>query len=299
MTATPPTIIDMRLRPPFLHAFFGAAPDTPESDLVRWVNRRVGAADPDHFARYRSLEDVLAGMDEAGIGLGVTVGRSTPTVRIANDDVAALAAQSRGRLIGVASVDPLALGREGAVAEARRAVGELGLRAINLDAGFYEAPLRADDDRLMPLYETCVALGVPAFVMSGPTTPDLAFNDPLAIDVVARVFPKLPIVVCHGCYPNIDAMIGVAFRHENVFVSPDMYLFAPGGRRYAEAASGFLSHQLLFGSSFPFRPMRQGVQDLQALGLSADILARVAGGNSASLLGLGAAVPSGVEPSGE
>ena len=222
-------------------------------------------------------------MDEAGIDVGVTVGRSTPTVRIENDAIAALAARSGGRLLGVASVDPLALGRAAAIAEAERAVTTLGLAAVNLDAGFYETPLRADDERLMPLYDTCLTLGVPAFVMSGPTTPDLAFNDPLAIDTVAGIFPKLPIVVCHGCYPNIDSMIGVAFRRENVFVSPDMYLFAPGGHRYLEAASGFLCDQLLFGSSFPFRPMRQSVADLRARGLGDDILAKVFAGNAASL----------------
>ena len=277
-------IIDMRLRPPFLHPFFGAAPGTPEHDLVRWVNRRVGAIDPDHFTRYATLADVVAGMDAAGIALGVTVGRSTPTVRIENDAIAALAAQAGGRLIGVASVDPVALGRAAAVAEAERAIRTLGLAAVNFDAGFYETPLRADDERLMPLYEACLSLGVPAFIMSGPTTPDLAYNDPLAIDAVARSFPKLPLVVCHGCYPNIDSMIGVAFRHENVFVSPDMYLFAPGGHRYAEAARGFLCDQLLFGSSFPFRPMHQSVTDLQALGLSQAVLAKVSGGNAAALL---------------
>jgi predicted TIM-barrel fold metal-dependent hydrolase len=283
MHNAPPKIIDMRLRPPFLHPFFGALPGTPEYELVRWVNRRVGAVDPDHFTRYATLPDVLAGMDEARIDVGITVGRSTPTVRIENDTIAALAAQSEGRLIGVASVDPLALGRAAAVAEAERAITTLGLAAINLDAGFYETPLRADDERLMPLYEACLALGVPAFIMSGPTTPDLSFNDPLAIDAVARTFPKLPLVVCHGCYPNIDAMIGVAFRNENVFVSPDMYLFAPGGYRYAEAAKGFLRNQLVFGSSFPFRPMLQSVTDLRTLGLSDEVLARVFSQNAVSL----------------
>jgi predicted TIM-barrel fold metal-dependent hydrolase len=280
-------IIDMRLRPPFLHPFFGALPGTPEQDLVRWVNRRVGAADPEHFTRFTTLDDVLAGMDEAGIALGVTVGRSTPTVRIENDTIASLVAQSAGRLIGVASVDPVALGREAAVAEARRAIATLGLAAVNFDAGFYGTALRANDERLMPLYETCLALDVPAFIMSGPTTPDLTFNDPLAIDAVARTFPKLPLVVCHGCYPNIDAMIGVAFRHENVFISPDMYFWAPGGRRYAEAATGFLRDQLLFGSSFPFRPMKQSVQDWLGLKLSEDLNTRVFGANAARLFGPG------------
>ena len=286
MSDDAPRIIDMRLRPPFLHPFFGATPDTPEHALVRWVNRRVGAADPDHFTRYATLGDVLTGMDQAGIAVGVTVGRSTPTVRIENDTIAALVGRSAGRLIGVASVDPLALGRQAALAETARAVRTLGLAAVNFDAGFYETPLRADDERLMPLYEACLGLGVPAFIMSGPTTPDLAFNDPLAIDAVARTFPTLPIVVCHGCYPNIDAMIGVAFRNENVFVSPDMYFWAPGGRRYAEAATGFLRDQLLFGSSFPFRPMRQSVEDLRSLKLDQDVTDKVFGKNAARLLGL-------------
>ncbi len=276
-------IIDMRLRPSFLHAFFGAAPGTPDYETVRWVNRRVGSKDVDHFSRYPDVDHIVAGMDEAGIDLGIVVGRSTPTVRVANATIAGLAAQSGGRLRGVASVDPVDLGGQAAADEARHAISALGLAALNLDAGFYEKPLRADDALLMPLYALCVELGVPAFVMSGPTTPDLAFNDPLAIDNVARTFPTLPIVCCHGFYPNIDAMIGVAFRNENVFVSPDMYLFAPGGGRYADAARGFMSDQLVFGSSFPFRPMLQSVTDFAEFGLDAETEAKVLGGNAGRL----------------
>lgn len=279
-------IIDMRNRPTFLHPFFGAEPDTPSYEVVRWLNRRVGTRDPEHFTRTPDPASYLREIEQAGITHAVMVGRSTPTVRIANDALADLARGSGGRLIGVASVDPLDLGREAAVAEARRAVRELGLRAVNIDAGFYATPMRADDDRLLPLYEACADLGVPAFVMSGPTTPDLAFNDPLAVDRVARTFPKLPIVCCHGFYPNIDAIITVAFRNENVFVSPDMYTFAPGGRRYIEAANGFMRDQLLFGSSYPFRPMRQGVEDFQALGLEEEPLRKALWGNAAGLFGL-------------
>ncbi len=284
MTEQP--IIDMRNRPTFLHPFFGSAPDTPAYEVVRWLNRRVGTRDAEHFTRTPDLATYLQEIERAAIAHAVMVGRSTPTVRISNDALAGLSRESGGRLIGIASVDPLDLGREGAVAEAHRAVRELGLRAVNLDAGFYATPMRADDERLLPLYEACVSLGVPAFVMSGPTTPDLAFNDPLAVDRVAAMFPTLPIVCCHGFYPNIDAMITVAFRHENVFVSPDMYTFAPGGRRYVEAANGFMRDQFLFGSSYPFRPMRQGVEDFRALGLEDEPLQNALGGNAARLFGL-------------
>ncbi|GJE43612.1 amidohydrolase family protein [Methylobacterium soli] len=283
----PAPIVDMRSRPTFLHPFFGADPDAPEDEVVRWLNRRVGAREVDHYTRGRTLEGFAAEMEGAGIAVAVMVARSVPGVRVDNDALAAIARRDPERFIGIASVDPLELGREQALVEARRAVSDLGLRGINLDAGFYADPMKADDERLMPLYELCQSLGVPAFVMSGPTSPDLRLNDPLAVDRVARTFPKLPIVCCHGFYPHVDAMVTVAFRNENVFVSPDMYTFAPGGRLYVEAANGFMRDQFLFGSSFPFRPMRQGVEDFRDLGLSDEALAHAYWRNADRLFGLG------------
>lgn len=284
-------VVDMRSRPSFLHPFFGAAPGSAEEGVVRWLNRRVGteAAEVDHFVRGRTVEGFVTEMDAAGIAAAVMVARSVPGVRVGNDDLAAVARHDPKRLIPIASVDPVELGRDGAVAEARRAVAELGMKGVNLDAGFYKEGMRADDERLMPLYELCQELGVPAFVMSGPTTPDLRLNDPLAVDRVAKTFPKLPLVCCHGFYPHVDAMVTVAFRNENVYVSPDMYTFAPGGRLYVEAANGFMRHQFLFGSSFPFRPMAQGVRDFAGLGLSDEALRAALWENASRVLGLGLA----------
>lgn len=280
-------IVDMRSRPSFLHPFFGAAPGTPDYEVVRWLNKRVGSKEIDHFTRGRTIGGFVAEMDAAGIAVAIMVARSVPGVRIGNDDLAAVAKHDPRRLVGIASVDPTDLGREEALREARRAVTELGMKGINLDAGFYGSPMRADDERLLPLYGLCQELGVPAFVMSGPTTPDLRLNDPLAVDRVARMFPKLPLVCCHGFYPHVDAMVTVALRNENVFVSPDMYTFAPGGKLYVEAANGFMRDQLMFGSSFPFRPMRQGVKDFEALGLSPEALDAALWRNANALLGLG------------
>lgn len=283
-------IVDMRNRPAWLHKFFGSTPKTPEFDVVRWLNKRVGT-DPkniDHFTRSTDMASFTAEMDEAGISVGVMVARSTPTVRVSNDDVAKAAKQSKGRLIAIASVDPEQLGIRKALDEVDRAIGKLGCRGLNVDPAFYQTPLAADAAQLMPLYEAAQAHGVPAFILTGPTTPDLRLNDPLAIDRVAASFPKLPIVVCHGCYPHVDAMVSVAFRRENVFVSPDMYMFSPGGRLYIEAANGFMADQYLFGSSYPFRPMAQGVEDFLGIGLKPGVLEKVAYKNAARLLKLDA-----------
>jgi uncharacterized protein len=289
-------LIDMRLRPSFLHSFFGSSPGTADFETVRWLNKRVGGTDVDHFTRSNDVPSLLKEMTNAGIGTGIMVGRSTPTVRISNDALAKIAVRSGGRLVGVASVDPIQLAAADAVAEVHRSIKQLGLRGLNIDAGFYAKPLKANDGRLLPLYEACEKLGVPACVMSGPTTPDLAYNDPSAVDDIARLFPKLSIICCHGFYPRVAEMITVAFRNENVFVSPDMYTWMPGGHLYLEAARGFMQDQFLFGSSYPFRPMAQGVSDLLAVGFESDVLTKVGSGTAMRLFGLRSTSASATAP---
>lgn len=48
--------------------------------------------------------------------------------------------------------------------------------------------------------------------MSGPTAPDPPCNDPGRLATVARAFPQLPIVVYHGCWPNVQQALGVSRR---------------------------------------------------------------------------------------
>ena len=281
-----PPIIDMRNRPTWLHPFFGAAPGTPDYDVVRWLNRRVGSRDVDHFTRAPDLAAYLAEIEAAGIAHAFMVGRSTPTVRIGNDDLADLVGRSGGRLSAALSVDPVDRGADAAAQEADRLLATGHFAALNVDGGFYATPLQPDDPLLLPLYEVARARKVPVFVMSGPTTPDLAFNDPRAVGRLAASFKDLPLIVSHGLYPNVAEAVAIAFRHENVFLSPDMYMFAPGGGLYIEAANGFMADQYLFGTSYPFRAMRQSVEDLGAMGLKPDVLDKVAWRTAARLFAL-------------
>ena len=278
-------IIDMRCRPAHLHNFFGATPGSPENEMARWLNRRVGTrGDDEHYARSRSQEGFLAEVREAGLSHAVVVGRHTPAQRLPNDLIHQIT-HPHPELLGIASVDPQLQG-EAAVTEAERAIRQLGLAGINIEPGFGVPARHPDDPVYFPIYETAVRLGVPVFLMSGPTTPDLRFNDPAQLARVAQAFPDLPLVCYHGYYPNVLALIGVAFRYANVHIVPDMYLFQPGGQFYVDAANSFLADQFLFGSSYPFRPIRQTIDDFLGLGLKPDALEKALYGNAARLLKL-------------
>ncbi|MEO7335980.1 MAG: amidohydrolase family protein [Caldimonas sp.] len=277
--------IDMRSRPAFLHDFYGKTPGTPDYEVVKWLNGRVGSKEPEHFTRSKDVKSFVKEIDGAGIATAVVVGRDTPGIRHSNDEMAAMC-KGQKQLVAMGSVDPHRLGIKGAVAEVERAVRKLGVRGINVEPGFGNPPRNCDDPMLFPVYEACAALGVPVSIMSGPTASSLDNVRPAAVGHVARAFPNLSIVCYHGFYPFVNEIIGVALRWENVFIVPDMYIFAPGGKLYVEAANGAMRGQILFGSSFPFRPMKQSVDDYRALGFDDGVIDDVMHGNATRVLKL-------------
>lgn len=277
-------IIDMRCRPAFLHDFFGATPGSVEHATAKWLNRRVGTRGDDaHFEASLTQEGFLEEVRGAGLTRAVVVGRHTPSQHLPNDAIHGIV-RGHDELIGVGSVDPALQGSQAALDEAARAL-DLGLAGIDLEPGFGEPARHPDDPLYWPIYELAAARGVPIFLMSGPTTPDLRFNDPAPVANVARAFPHLPIVVYHGYWPNVQQAVGLAFRYDNVHLVPDMYLFQPGKESYVQAANSFLSEQLLFGSSYPFRPIRQSIDDFLQSGFKESAIDDLLYGNAARLFG--------------
>lgn len=280
------SIIDLRCRPSYLHDFFGRTPGTPEFETARWLNRRVGTRDDDtHFTRSATQEGFLAEVREAGLSRAVIVGRHTPAQHLPNDRIHEIVS-GHEELIGIGSVEPVLQGVRAAIEESERATKTLGLKGINIEPGFGAPPRHADDPIYWPLYEWLQQSDVPLFLMSGPTTPDPRFNDPSGVAVVAAAFPRLRIGVYHGYWPCVHEIIGVAFRHANVHLIPDMYLFQPGQEAYVKAANSFLADQFLFGSSYPFRPIRQSIDDYAAAGFRKDVLEKVFHTNAERLLRL-------------
>ncbi|MBO0660970.1 amidohydrolase family protein [Jiella sp. MQZ9-1] len=279
-------IIDMRCRPAYLHDFFGKTPGSPDFETVRWLNRRVGTRGDDrHFTRSATPEGFLGEIAEARLARAVVVARHTPSQHLPNDDIAEIVALDPDRIVGIGAVDPILQGEAAALAEITRAVRVLNLKGIDLEPGFGNPPRHPDDQAYFPIYELAESLDVPIFLMSGPTTPNPRYNDPSGIAAIAQSFPRLKIGVFHGSWPNVHAILGLAFRYETINLIPDMYLFQPGSDLYVEAANGWLADQLLFGSSYPFRPIKQSIDDALALGLREDVLDRFFHDNAARLLG--------------
>jgi predicted TIM-barrel fold metal-dependent hydrolase len=229
------------------------------------VNKRAGAEDPEHFTKETDLSSFVKEMQNAGITKGVIIGRSIPICPVPNERIAEFVSQYPEQLFGVAGIDPTNT-IHNSLTEIEHCVRELGLKGIVMDPGLSADNLYPNDKKLYPIFNKCVELNVPVVFMTGPFSgPNLDYNRPVWFDIVANDFPQLDIVCGHACWPFVEEMIGVAFKHENVYISPDLYTFNCWADQYVKAANTFLQDQFLFGTGYPFRPFKQTVDDFFAL----------------------------------
>ncbi len=163
----------------------------------------------------------------------------------------------------------------------------MGLRGIHISPGRSSLLAACDDRRLYPLYETCVALKAALVVMSGPFSgPRLDSTHPLHIQKVATDFPTLDIVVGHGCWPYTNELIGVAYRHTNVYISSDSYLYMPSASELITAVGGFLQDQFIYASSYPVGALGSAVQRFTALPYTRTVFEKTLAGNARRVLRL-------------
>lgn len=282
-------IIDMRCRPPLpeFRQYF----DIPR---ITWHGRRTGAREVSRAFREGSMELFFEEMAEAGIDVAVVQGRNSPAVFmgkqfnaafIPNERLAELQARYPGKFVGIAAIDVSNTAHD-AVRETERAIRSLGLKGIFIEPGraLQAAP---DDPRIFPVYEKCIELGVSVNVMSGPYAgPDIDTSNPLYVDRLCTRYPDLKVILGHGGYPFVQETLGVAFKHPNLHVSPDMYVFAPGGHAYIEAANAALVDQIVYGSAYPLRPMVQTAEETMKFDLAPAAREAYLSGNSRRILGV-------------
>jgi hypothetical protein len=277
------TIIDFRLRPP-LAGFLNMALYT-ETDRRDGITR-IHGFEPAPSVREKSMPLLLEEMDQAGVTMGVIIGRNSGRYgALSNDDVAKMVAEYPGRFVGTASIDPIS--RKVASEQITKAI-KAGFRAINIEPGSYTLPLMVDDRRLYPIYAQCEDADIPVIIMAGGSAgPDLSYTEPAHLDRVAADFPNLKIVVSHGGWPWVHQILHIAFRRPNIYLSPDQYLAKlPGSDDYIRAADGFLSDRFLYASSYPFTPVTGYAAWFRTLPIKPEAMEKILYKNAAKLLKL-------------
>jgi predicted TIM-barrel fold metal-dependent hydrolase len=185
---------------------------------------------------------------------------------ISNDEVESFVRAAPDVLVGVASVD-LARPMQ-AVRELRRAVKQLGLRALRVLPWLWNLP--PNDRRYYPLYAECVELGIPFCLQvghTGPMRPSEPGRPIPYLDEVALDFPELVIVGGHIGFPWTDEMISLATKYPNVYIDTSAYKVKRYPASLREYMKGHGRNKILFGSNYPMVAPADCLSSLDELGL--------------------------------
>jgi hypothetical protein len=233
-----------------------------------------------------SLPQFVRQMDEARIEWGAVFAGDA-------DKTAAVVRQFPDRFTGTVILNP----HDGmkAVRELERSVKELGLKC------FYASPfrfgIRANDRRFYPLYAKAAELNIPVQIyatMTYRTDYPMDIGRPLYVDHVAMDFPELKIVAGLGGWPWVPEVIGLARRHQNLYISTaghrPKYFATPGSgwEMLMQYGNTLLQDRIVFASSwFTYSlPIKQVVEEMMALPLKDSVKEKWLYHNSRRLFGL-------------
>lgn len=263
--AAVPMVIDAWTQP----ALGTTRRDLPEA--VRLFEKSGTAALID---RHLTPAETVEAMDRAGVATALLCAWCRPGRWLfTNDQVAEYVRAYPGRFVGVAAVhlaNPVA-----AVRELRRAVLELGFKALRVVPWLWGLP--PNHALYFPLYVACIELDIPFCTQvghTGPLMPSDTGRPVPYLDEVALTFPGLRIVGGHIGHPWTDEMIGLAWKHDNVYIDTSAYLPRYYPPQLLQFLRSYGQDKVLFGSNFPMLPFERCAAQARELALPPEVEAK-------------------------
>ena len=275
-------IIDFRVRPPYgKYLETGFFADIPFREKVASgkYNMTLPAS-----VRQNSMDLLLQEIDALNIVKSVVPARKA--FGMSNDDLVQLLQEYPGRFIGFAGVD----GHDGqdALQEIEKYVVQGPLKGVVVEPGFGEDPSAVDDARMMPIYELCEKKNIPVILgFGGMLHPSLEKMDPKSVDRLALQFPNLRMLLSHGGWPFVQEIVWIALMRKNVYVMPDLYMYAtPFTSEYAAAVNTVIKDKIIYGSAYPIVSQKESVEQYLNCGVRGEFLENMMFRNALQFLGI-------------
>jgi predicted TIM-barrel fold metal-dependent hydrolase len=240
-----------------------------------------------HVGEERGLQLWLEELDQAGISEVVVEPRHNAAMDILDSTIAELEKRFPERIIGLAQIN-LEKPMDDILQGIDNAIHKLGLHGVHLEPGNNPGgAMHVDDERLFPIYDKCIQLDVPVLFMTGGMCgPDISYTDPWRYDKVAGLFPTLIMVMINGLYPYVNPALYVANKRQNIYLSPNAYIFSHGGELYIQAMKLQLQDSMLFSSGYPWTSCTESVAWTKQFPISPEVMEKYLYGNAAKLLKL-------------
>jgi predicted TIM-barrel fold metal-dependent hydrolase len=241
-------------------------------------------------AKMATAEELLASMDEDGVGLSVVLNIGWVNHELCvktNDYILDSVSRYPTRLVGFCAIQPAA--RDAAIAELERCAkaGAKGIGELRSDVQGFNL---ADKTTMKPLVDAALKHDLIFLTHSsepvgheysgkGSITPDILYS-------FITAFPNLKLVCAHwgGGLPFYALMPEVAKALANVFFDTAATVFLYKPELFEQMSQTISSDKILFGSDYPLIHQNRVLAQIQASQLSEEDKARILVANAQKLL---------------
>ena len=246
----------------------------------------------DPKAKMADAEQLIAAMAQAGVDHSVTFSfgwSDAGLIEECNSYVIEATQRHRGKLTGLAVIQPLAGAR--AVAEVERCA-RAGLAGVGELMPHGQGYALGDLRVMAPIAEACLAHGLLLLTHAsepvGHSYKGKGNVSPRDLYALIQAFPALRVVAAHwgGGFPFYELMpeVHAAAAHLWYDSAASLYLYRPEVFATVGAICG--RDKLLWASDYPLISQQRMLAYLDAAGLDTESRALALGGNAAALLGL-------------
>jgi len=241
-------------------------------------------------AKMATAEELLASMDEAGVGLSVVLNIGWVSHELCvqtNDYILDSVSRYPARLVGFCAIQPRA--GDAAIAELERCAkaGAEGIGELRSDVQGFDF---ADKRTMKPLVEAALKHDLIILTHSsepvgheysgkGNITPDILYS-------FIKLFPNLKLVCAHwgGGLPFYALMPEIAEALVNVFfdTAATVFLYKPEIFKQMSLIIG--SDKILFGTDYPLMHQNRVLAQIRSAQLPEEDKARILGANAHKLL---------------
>lgn len=282
-------IIDVRCR------FTGGT----SADYYRTQLKKSGRLELIESLKEGTEKSFFKEIEEAGVSTAVSASGLNPGAKLGkyilsdrttlNDELADIQKRNPGRFIACGGIDVSNTFHD-SIDEIQRCFYDLNIKVFGIEPG--RAPgCNPSDAKLFKVYDILRELNCTVIIQTSGLKGGAYLNyaHPDHIEVVAEKFPDLRIICAHGCYPYVREAMAVAMRRNNIWLSPEGYLWHLGHDDWMRAINknleGF-SSKFLFGSAYPLTPIKTFVENFTKLPWDNGVLPKLLYKNAMDALNL-------------
>lgn len=244
---------------------------------------------------FQARDDLLFDMKSNGVDCSIVIPDNLQNSACADLETVIGLIKDQPKLYMVGTLKVTEIGKEN-IAKIDRLFRKKIIRGFKIFPG--HDPVYPTDKRWYPIYKLCQKYDFPLMIHTGANAGNekcAKYNDPKYIVKIAKLYPKLKIIIAHYFWPKLDYCFSVTNGIDNIYfdtsalADPEVVRASGGIKKIKEILTKTIrrkSDSALFGSDWPMCDAKKHINLINSLPITKEEKKKIFYKNSLQLFRL-------------